>query len=960
MADPDVDWLVLALAKRPDSHHEDSYRPIVLFSMIYRLWASLRCRQLLALLEHWVHSDAHGFLPGREALASWATIQSAIEYALQTGQALHGLATDLKKAFNNIQRPQWFLLAAKLGLPDRILRPWKTFLGSFSRRFQVHGNLSSEIGSNVGFAEGDPLSVMAMVLIDWSLHIYQHAFAPPVRTLSFVDNISLLSRDQGHLILGFFALKTFLDLWGLELDLAKSYAWSTKASDRKTLALLGLQICSDAAELGGSLSLGASKRVRLMLARGSKLAMKWHRLKISKAPLAYKLASLPIAFWSAALHGSLGCVFSDAHIHGLRKQAMKALNIRCGGMNSLLRLSLVDPSTADPGFYQLRTCIFDFRRLADKCPDVLQLWSFYMLNFDGTATSGPFYKMLDLFGQIGWRVSTVPWFYDHDDCCHNLMELTSDSLEALLLDAWFQRIASQVHHRQTMHDLRGVDVDLAFFDRKSLSPPDLGRLMALQAGAFLTQEQKAKFDLTKQPDCPLCGVPADLVHWFHCPELAPLRTDHTSMLRWFRDLPSCTLHHLLVPRAAEFGQMKRYLLGLIDQTEVFLSVPGVGPQHLFSDGSFFMKTPRIASTAAWSLVNASTGSIVGAAPVPGLHQSSARGELFGVLAALKWCLRFGVPTFLWCDAATVVKGVRALQRGAWQRIGVATENADIWRQIQQLLDQTSEDQFNICWIPSHLDSVLCDPGLEEWISVWNDVADRCAVDANLHRGEEHRVLSDTLQTRRESFLGRLRHLRDFYFTVAKHTNAASEVVDLTQEEQDPVDQPMILDALTDDFVINWQEQLRGASEAFRYPVQFVMNIFEAVCHLEIEPSIRFPVSFIELSIWLLTDASLSLPVWDHEARSWRLRDYHSLLLRPTLANVVAQIRQTITQGLRILGLETFLQRHLNRSEAGIVMPVDGLLICTCSSFKFRIIELCKSFAGARMLRKASDLAKPIT
>ena len=420
---------VLALAKRPDSHHEDSYRPIVLFSMVYRLWASLRCRQMLSLLETWVHSDAHGFLPGREALASWASIQCAIELALQTGQTLNGLATDLKKAFNNIQRPQWFLLAEHLGLPARLLTPWKSFLGSFTRRFQVHGNLSSELGSNVGFAEGDPLSVMAMVLIDWCLHIYQHALAPPLRTLSFVDNISMLTREQSHLILGFFALKTFLDLWGLELDLTKSYAWCTTATARKTLALLGIQINSDAAELGGSLSLGAARRVRLILARGSKLAHKWQRLKVSRAPLAYKLACLPAAFWSAALHGCLGSVFADTHIHGLRKQAMKALNIRSGGMNSILRLSLADPTTADPGYYQLRTCLFDFRRLVDKCPDILHMWRCYMQHFDGTATSGPFFKLIDLFGQLGWRFTAVPGFVDHDECSHDFLSLSPSVLD---------------------------------------------------------------------------------------------------------------------------------------------------------------------------------------------------------------------------------------------------------------------------------------------------------------------------------------------------------------------------------------------------------------------------------------------------------------------------------------------------------------------------------------------------
>ena len=511
-----------------------------------------------------------------------------------------------------------------------------------------------------------------------------------------------------------------------------------------------------------------------------------------------------------------------------------------------------------------------------------------------------------------------------------------------------------------MRDLCGIDIDLAFFDRKGLSPPDLGRLMALQSGAFLTQQQKAKFDCTKHSDCVTCGVPADLDHWFICPELAPLRTDHTQMLRWFRALPSCMLHHLLVPRALEYSQMKQHLLGLTDQTSVFHSTPGIGPQHLFSDGSFFLRAPKIASTAAWSLVNASTGSIVGAAPVSGLHQSSVRGELSGVLAALQWCLRFGAQTFLWCDAAVVVKGVRALQSGSWRRISIATEHADLWIRIQDLLGQTTADQFNICWIPSHLDLVLCEPGLEEWISTWNDVADRCAVDANTHREAECKALCMALQNRHEHLLQQLRHLRDFYFKVANHTNAASETVDLEQVASLIDDSPAVIDALSDELAIDWQAQLRAASETFRYPVQLVLSIFEAVCLLEMEPVISFEVSFVELTLWMLTDASILLPVWDHEARRWTMRDYHSLLLKPTLASVVAQIRQTLVQGLQILGCDSFLRRHLNRLEAGITMPVDGILIHISASFRLRLIDLCKSFAGSRLIRKAADLAKPIS
>lgn len=114
---------------------------------------------------------------------------------------------------------------------------------------------------------------------------------------------------------------------------------------------------------------------------------------------------------------------------------------------------------------------------------------------------------------------------------------------------------------------------------------------------------------------------------------------------WIDDLPDCTLHHLLPLRNPAYVEMKQYLLALDDHSCTFISGPGPGTQHLFTDGSFFLKNPKIASVAAWAVVNASTGAITGHGPVPGLRQSTARAEL--------WALIGGVFTFKyqsWCGA----------------------------------------------------------------------------------------------------------------------------------------------------------------------------------------------------------------------------------------------------------------------------------------------------------------------
>ena len=951
-----LEGFVLTIAKHSEAHTANGYRPIVLFSMVYRCWASLRCRQLLSQLEAHVHSEAYGFLPTRETMQSWLQIQSAVEMALQTGSDLSGLATDLVKAFNHIQREPWLMLAKHIGIPTRILGAWQDFLRKFTRRFSVNNHLSEPLSSNVGFAEGDPLSVMAMVVLDWALHQYQAQLAPGVRTMTFVDNISLLAMDTNKLIMAFFSLKAFLQFWGLQADTAKTYCWSTVASTRTLLQQLGVSVVQDVAELGGSLTLGASRRVRLMLARGKRLEAKWLRLRISRAPLCQKLHCLALVFWPAALHGALGCVFSDAHIHALRKKAVGSIGVKRGGANSLLRLSFSKPMTADPGFYQLRCCIHDFRRICLKSPDIAQLWRFYMRGFTGKARPGPFYKLNELFCQIGWSLAEAPCFYDHDGCLHDLFALPMDVLDALLQDGWLQATTHQVRHRATMTALKGIDIDLLDFIQQDLTAAELGRVMALQTGAFISQWQHAKYDRAKQAVCQLCFQPATQKHWFSCPLYAQLRAQLPGLDVWADDVPDCTLHHLLVPRSPLFSQMKEHLMHLEDTVNVFLSQPSQGPQHVFCDGSFFAKTPKILSTAAWAVVNATTSQLIGTGVVPGLCQSIARAELCGVLATALWCRSTGAQVFLWSDSNTTVRFAQRILLGTCREVGVHIANFDLWQQLQEVVEGLYPGQLQICWIPSHLDDCKCDDDLEEWVAHWNGVADAFAVSTNTHRGARYAQLAAQLIENFQFWRTRLLALRSFYFGVASLEIADEEVVDLTRDDLaylSPDADPL---SLSEAIAVNWQSQL--VASPFKYPHEFVFAIFEGIFCLETQPEISMSISFIELTLWLVQDRQLPIPVWDTKSNGWVLRSYDSLLLRPTLASVLFQVKLAVKHGTQMLGLQDFIRRDLHRIAAGINMPTEGLFVHLSTASAARMQDLSCTFATNRRIRKTADLAKP--
>ena len=144
---------------------------------------------------------------------------------------------------------------------------------------------------------------------------------PLTRTMSFVNNISIMSRQVMHLVWAFFSLCAFLELWGLEININKSYTWGTTPQTRAMLGPLGLCVVKDVSELSSSLIFSAAARVRIFLKRGSRLKQKWARLRISKAPISQKLMVLPMVFWASVLHGALGCIFAKNHLYQLRKKS---------------------------------------------------------------------------------------------------------------------------------------------------------------------------------------------------------------------------------------------------------------------------------------------------------------------------------------------------------------------------------------------------------------------------------------------------------------------------------------------------------------------------------------------------------------------------------------------------------------------------------------------------------------
>lgn len=182
------------------------------------------------------------------------------------------------------------------------------------RRFHVRGEIGPPHLSTCGVPEGCALSCYAMGIVDLSFHFYFRHFAPSTIPLSFVDNLGILSESVAHLQHGHIVLQEFLSLWKLDMDVRKSWTWSTQPVDKDALQLMGLEVRTSAGDLGAQHSYSAQRRIAVQKARIASLDPLWIRLRKLGADDRLKQMVLQQAFWPRALHGISVCLLGPSHI----------------------------------------------------------------------------------------------------------------------------------------------------------------------------------------------------------------------------------------------------------------------------------------------------------------------------------------------------------------------------------------------------------------------------------------------------------------------------------------------------------------------------------------------------------------------------------------------------------------------------------------------------------------------
>ena len=340
----------------------------------------------------------------------------------------------------------------------------------------------------------------------------------------------------------------------------------------------------------------------------------------------------------------------------------------------------------------------------------------------------------------------------------------------------------------------------------------------------------------------------------------------------------------------------------------------------------------------------------------GLSQSIGRAELTAVLATARWAISFGVQVHIWSDSKYIVNRVQAWIDNVECEATITWEHFDLWQMLFTELERMGRSAFRVTWVPSHLDYTKCESQIEEWISIWNGQADQLAVTMNHCRSSTAQYMLDQEAAYFDHWSQIAWRIRGYLLEVADlRLQGGTSTSGNPQQETINWTELVGTEPFSELLPINWQHQLHGG--ACQLPASFAIEILSRTIELE-DDSDFSAITMIELTLWLAKIQQVKFPFWNSDFSRWDLCSIEERFTRPTLAFLLRLVRKAFVEAFSLLNLDAFFRRGLYCPAA--TSTQDGLILRAPRSFRQSTKSLLDQFVVGGRIRKAADLARPIT
>lgn len=687
-----VTGFVVALEKTPGAVKVGQFRPITIFSLAYRVWGSIRAKQILLHLSSFAPMTCTGNLPNRFAAQVWLGIQSEIELAQHSNKKLSGVVIDLVKAFNHSPRVPILTMMKLFGIPQPILHAWSSALTGMQRRFKLRNCVGPSVKSSAGFAEGDALSVTAMLMTNIICHKWMSIKHPAVHSWSYVDNIECTTTDADEAEASLTSLQNFTDTMDVLIDKDKIYFWSINPTDRRQLRQNALTVKHSARDLGGHMQYTNQVTNYTVLDRCKAIVPVWNRLSRSLASYSQKVRAVKTKAWPNCLHGSTSTHIGEENFEALRTGCMQGLKVSHAGTSPLARMSLIEDPSLDPQFFTIFKTFSDFRSMIDSNVAACVMQS---LQYDPRLRPppGPCSVLLTRARQVGWEWKSETTFTDQTRRDIDVMWCPPQELLVRLKQAWQDRIKAILALRKTMTGMQWVSPAITKSEMSSLQPDEAAILRVSLNGTFFTKDHEHKQGRADTNECPFCGAEDSQLHrHWHCPEFQAQRSHLTQeQVELIQTLDPCVAVHGWIPEPPSVRQLQECLMDLPPLPNTF-QYPAQLPTtlHCFTDGGCLTPTNPLLRVATWGFVVANqdflTFTPIANGVVRGIIQTVVRGELCAAIQACRFALLVQKPIVLWVDNDLVHKRVIRYHRHP-RTFKPNQKDVDLWMQLHDFIRQ---------------------------------------------------------------------------------------------------------------------------------------------------------------------------------------------------------------------------------------------------------------------------------
>ena len=729
-----VTGFVMALEKTPGATSVDQYRPITVFSLVFRTWGSIRARQVLRHLAQVAPASCVGNLPGKQTSEVWQGIQAMIEESFYTHTCVSGAVIDLVKAFNLLPRIPILSVMHHLNVAPQIIRGWSNALCGLRRRFKIRNAIGPALASVTGFAEGDALSVTAMLGANLLCHAWFRVRYPNVHMWSFVDNLEVVSQSGEDAMSGLEGLHRFAEMMDVLIDGKKTYGWSTMSHHRGVIRQSSVEIKYWARDLGGHMQYGQQVTNQTVASRCAAAGPLWNKLARSLATYSQKLRASRSKAYPRCLHAIQSVHLADEHFDRLRTGVMQGVGSSKTGSSPLAHLSLVEEPKNDPQYHSLITTVLQFRQLMH--PDQAAFVFSQLSNEDRQRPRpGPCSVLLHRLYQVAWQWKGHTTFQDQMGMRCDIFTISPQELSFRLEQAWQDRARAIVSSRKSMKGLHLTNSALTKKGWGKLEPKDQALMRTSLNGTFFTSDYLAhRKDSESIGQCEYCGAPDSFHHrnW-ECEKFVRCRAHLSNEdIQQITSMAPCIQNHGWMPEPPSVRAFQAACDRIPDTTGQFVHEPPKDDQlFLFTDGGCLAPTSGQGKLAMWGVACGSTESneFVGVANglVSGQLQTVVRAEITAVISASKYVAIYPKPFWIFIDNELVYARVRRFLRDA--TVGRKQKDSDLWQDLAVWFSRVKHLCQAVVKVTSHqnLDSAR-DEG-EDWIFRGNNAADAVATSA---------------------------------------------------------------------------------------------------------------------------------------------------------------------------------------------------------------------------------------